>query len=162
MFFKYRIMQLKLSDKQLKLVEDLGVYYEKYDLQPAAARIYSLLMVSDRNELTFEEIYENLNISKSAASNAINLMIGTQRVEYTTRPGERKRYFRCKVESLTDGMQKSMTSLLTFNNLLKEVIALRPEDTKEFNDNLREVIGFLDFMSQELPLLAKKWENRKK
>lgn len=155
-------MILKLSDRQLKLVEELGIYYEKTDLQPAAARIYALLMVSDRNELTFEEIHENLNISKSAASNAINLMIGTQRVEYITRPGERKRYFRCKVESLTDGMQKSLYSLEVFNSLLKEVITLRPEETKEFNDNLKEVVGFLDFISQELPLLVQKWKNRKK
>lgn len=155
-------MTLKLSEKQLKLVEELGIYYEKTDLQPAAARIYALLMVSDRNELTFEEIYENLNISKSAASNAINLMIGTQRVEYITRPGERKRYFRCKVESLTDGMQKSLYSLEVFNSLLKEVITLRPEDTKEFNDNLKEVVDFLDFISLELPLLVQKWKNKKK
>lgn len=155
-------MTLKLSERQLKLVEELGIYYEKTDLQPAAARIYALLMVSDRNELTFEEIYENLNISKSAASNAINLMIGTQRVEYITRPGERKRYFRCKVESLTDGMQKSLYSLEVFNSLLKEVIMLRPEDTKEFNDNLKEVVDFLDFISLELPLLVQKWKNKKK
>lgn len=155
-------MTLKLSERQLKLVEELGIYYEKTDLQPAAARIYALLMVSDRNELTFEEIYENLNISKSAASNAINLMIGTQRVEYITRPGERKRYFRCKVESLTDGMQKSLYSLEVFNSLLKEVITLRPEDTKEFNDNLKEVVDFLDFISLELPLLVQKWKNKKK
>jgi len=155
-------MMLKLSDKQLKLVEDLGIYYEKSDLQPAAARIYALLMVADRNELTFEEIYENLNISKSAASNALNLMIGTQRVDYITKPGERKRYFRCKVESLTDGMGKTLHNLVVFNNLLKEVIELRPKETKEFNDNLKEVVGFLDFMSLELPNLVKKWENRKK
>lgn len=160
--FKEIIMVVKLSDQQLELIEEFGIHYEKSGMQPAASRIFALLMICDQNELSFEEIYETLNISKSAVSNAINLMITTQRLEYITRPGERKRYFRCKVKSLKDGVQRSLNNMGVFNDLLKEVLKQRPSETKTFNDNLKEVVDFLDFMNIELPLLFQKWENKKK
>lgn len=155
-------MTVQLSDKKLKLIEELGIHNEKSGMQPAASRVFALLMISDENELTFEEIYETLNISKSAGSNAINLLIDTHRVEYITRPGERKRYFRIKVISLKEGVQRSLGNLEVFNSLLKQVLAERTSETKEFNEGLSEVVGFLDFMKKELPLLFQKWENLKK
>lgn len=156
------LMLLQLSDNKLKLIEELGIHYEKSGLQPAASRVFALLMISDQNELTFEEIYEVLNISKSAGSNAINLLIDTQRVEYFTRPGERKRYFRIKLVSLKEGVQRSLGNLEVFNSLLKQVLAERTKETKAFNEGLSEVVGFLDFMKMEWPVLLQKWENLKK
>lgn len=155
-------MAMQLSDKKLKLIEELGIHYEKSGMQPAASRIFALLMISDRNELTFEEIYETLNMSKSAVSNALNLLIGTNLVEYITRPGERKRYFRFKVKSLKEGIQRSMDNLEVFNDLLKQVLAQRPEETKEINEGLEDTVGFLDFMKVEVPVLFQKWESLKK
>ena len=152
---------IPLTDKQLKLIEELGVFHEQSGVQPAAARILSLLLVSDRIELSFEEIYETLNLSKSATSNALNSLISTQRLEYITKPGERKRYFRFKIRSLKEGIQKSLEGINAFNTLLKKVIALRTESTGEFNSDLDEVAQFLDFMQIELPRLFQKWETRK-
>ncbi len=156
------ITTVQLTDKKLRLIEELGVLYEQSGLQPAAARILALSIVSDKHELSFEEIHETLNISKSAASNAINFLLSTDRLEYTTNPGERKRYFRIKVNSLKDGIQKSLAGIETFNALLKQALEQRPEETKEFNASLAEITQFLDFLKMELPLLYQKWENRKK
>jgi DNA-binding transcriptional regulator GbsR (MarR family) len=155
-------MTVELSDKKLKLIEELGMHFEKSGTQPAASRIFALLMISDETELTFEEIYGILNISKSAASNAINLLINTHRVEYITRPGERKRYFRCKVKSLNEGVQRSLDNMEVFNALLKQVLTERSEEKKEFNEGLEDVVSYLDFMRIELPALFQKWENLKK
>src|SRR6187402_1614480 len=153
---------LPLTDKQLKLIEELGVFQEQMGIQPAAARILSLLLVSDRTELTFEEIYETLNLSKSATSNALNFLINTEKLEYITKPGERRRYFRFKIKSLKEGIQKVLEGRNAFNLLLKQVVKLRPKSTGEFNSSLEEVTQFLDFMQTELPKLYQKWEARKK
>lgn len=155
-------MAVPLSTEKIQLIEKLGMHNENSGIQPAAARIFALLIVSDRNELSFEEIYDTLKISKSATSSAINLLIGTQRVEYITKPGERKRYFRCKVKSLNIGVERHLQNIEVFNALLKRVLFKRPEGTREFNDALKEVIGFLDFMGVELPVLYQKWEDLKK
>ncbi|HET7897391.1 MAG TPA: hypothetical protein VFL47_06970, partial [Flavisolibacter sp.] len=148
-------------DSKLRLIEELGVLQEQGGMQPAAARIMALLLVSDKTELTFEEIYETLNISKSAASNAINFLLNTDKVEYITQPGERRRYFRCKLKSLNDGIQKSLAGLDAYNTVLKKVLNQRPVGTKEFNAKLEETTQFLDFLKEELPVLFQKWEARR-
>ena len=86
-----------ITEKQRILIEQLGVFYEHEGFNPAGARILALLLIADRNELTFDEIKHALNISKSATSTAINLLINTNRIEYFTNPGERKRYFRARI-----------------------------------------------------------------
>ena len=155
-------MPVQLSDKKLELIEELGMHFEKTGTMPAASRIFALLIIADQNELTFEEIYETLNMSKSAASNGINLLISTGRVEYITRPGERKRYFRCKAKSLKEGVQRSLDNIVVFNSLLKQVMVQRAQETNELNKGLEEVVGYLDFMIIELPGLFEKWESLKK
>lgn len=153
---------MKLSQEKLSLIEEFGVLHEQHGMQPAAGRVMALLFISDNVELTFEEIYETLQMSKSAASNAINFLLSTQKLEYITKPGERKRYFRVKAQNITDVIQRSLTGLNGFNAMLKKVLEHRPEHTKEFNNRLKEVSQFMDFLHAELPALFQKWEQRKK
>ena len=150
-----------ITEKQLRLIEELGVFHEKGGMQPAAARILALLLVSDNTDLAFEEIYETLHLSKSATSNALNFLLSTEKLEYITRPGERRRYFRFKMRGLKEGVHKSLEGITAYNVLLKEVLQLRPESTREFNASLEENSRFLDFMKVELPGLFQKWEATK-
>jgi DNA-binding transcriptional regulator GbsR (MarR family) len=153
-------MSIELNDKKKKLIEELGVIHEGAGMQPAAARIMSLLMVSDETELTFEELYETLNMSKSAASNALNFLLSTDRVEYITRSGERKRYFRVKLKSIRDGVGKFLEGMHNYNQVLKRVLDQRPVRTREFNNNLEAMIGFNDFIKEEMPGLIEKWNKK--
>jgi DNA-binding transcriptional regulator GbsR (MarR family) len=152
-----------MTEKQLRLIEKLGVFYEQQAfMQPAAARILALLLVSDNTELTFEEIYETLNLSKSATSNALNFLLNTEKVEYITQPGERRRYFRFKIRNLKEGVQKSLEGITAYNVLLKEVLTLRADKTSDFKVSLEESSHFLDFIKDELPRLFQKWESGKR
>ncbi len=152
---------LKITQAQKELVEKLGVFYEKSGMQPAACRVMALLTVSDQTELTFEDIQQILNISKSATSGAINLLITANRVEYITRPGERKRYFRAKILNWKVDMIQNMAQMTSVSTLLKEINKQRPKSTKEFNNTLAEMISFLEFVNAEIPALFKKWEAKK-
>lgn len=155
-------MENKLSDKKLKLIENLGLYFEKSGLQPASARIYSLLIISNTKELSFDEIMTILNMSKSATSNAINILLQTSKLEFITKPGVRKRFFRCKVQSLKEGIRKFQDNLFFLNVLLGQVLELRLEDTNVYDQGLDDVISFIDFIIEELNHSVEKWENSKK
>jgi DNA-binding transcriptional regulator GbsR (MarR family) len=155
-------MTIELTEKKLKLVGELAVFHERSGMQPAAARIIALLIVSDEPELTFEEIYETLNMSKSAASNALNFLLNTERIEYVTRLGERKRYFKVKLKNIKESITRFLSGMDTFNNVLKRILDQRPVGTREFNNNLEELTRFQDFLQQELPLLIQKWESGNK
>lgn len=78
------------------LIEEIGVVMgERMGVSPLAARIYILLTLSPANGLTFESIREELGSSKSSTSINLNVLIQLKYVEYNTKPGDRKRYFKC-------------------------------------------------------------------
>jgi len=79
--------------KQKELIEEIGIYFDKEGFQPIAGRILALLMVMDKERFTFDEIVEELQISKSAASITLRNLEIRGNIEYITLPGERKRYF---------------------------------------------------------------------
>jgi len=154
--------KIKLSKEQELLIEKLGIMNEKSGIQPAAARIMSLMMVADSTELTFEQIYETLNISKSAASNAINLLLTTNKIDYVTHLGERKRYFRSKLIYWKEDLKHNINQINEMISVLQEVLVLRPSNTVDFNSQLKDVIDFMTFMMSEIPAIFQKWELRKK
>ena len=154
--------KIRLTEKQLRLVEKLGVTFEKLGLPPAAARIEGLLLVADKTEMTFDEIRETLNISKSAASNAINMMLSMDRIEYITKPGDRKRYFRTHIGNWKDGLKSRFNETGTLNEIMKEVLEQRTPATKEFNKSLGEFISLFEYLRKEIPKLFKKWEESRK
>lgn len=152
---------IKLSAQQKELIERLGVEMERSGLSPAQSRILSLLIISEQTELTFDEIYITLKISKSAASNAINSLLTMERMDYITKPGDRKRYFRSRIGELENDFERKMTKILEVSRLYKEVLAMRPKTTKEFNTKLHSAINFLEFIQAEMPAIFKKWKKLK-
>ena len=151
-----------LSEKQKVLIEKIGIATEREGMQPAAARIIGLLYVSDNPELTFDEILNALRISKSAASNALNLLLQTNRIEYTTFSGDRKRYFRIKIANWREGFTKKMEDMTSFSQLLKEVLKERTPETVEFNKSLGEFADFMTYVNNQLPGLLESWEKSRK
>lgn len=154
--------RVKLTQKQKELIEKLGVVTERSGASPAEARIMALLLVCDITELTFDEIYQTLGISKSAASNAINRLLDTEKIEYITKPGDRKRYFRSHILKWEEGFNDNFKKALQVGELFKEVLEQRPKNTKEFNASLKNFIGFMHFLQTEIPMLYKKWKDKHK
>lgn len=147
-----------LSNKQLELIEEIGIYHENNGFQPAVARVVGLLLVSDKPELTFEEISEALNISKSATSNALNMLLNTGHIEYTTFSGDRKRYFRIKSSNWRDLFNKKMEDLGKLNDILKRVLEVRKRENPIYDEKLQYFISFLDYLKTQLPNLIEQWE----
>ncbi|WP_186755859.1 GbsR/MarR family transcriptional regulator [Echinicola salinicaeni] len=149
---------MKLSDKEQEIIERIGVFFEKKGHQPILGRIMGLLLVLDRAEATFDEIREYLSVSKSAVSNALTLLQSLDRVEYTTKPGERKRYFRLKVRNWRKDMQDDMNGIFRISVLLKEVMEVRSNSNSEFNHCISDFQNFIEFMKEEMPKLIEKYD----
>lgn len=151
-----------LSEKQKEIIERIGVFFEKKGMQPVVGRITGLLLLAEPAEATFDEITETLHVSKSAVSNALTFMQGREIVDYTTKPGDRKRYFKLRVKDWRNDMKKDFDELLDIDALIAEVIDLKKDKNTEFCCYLYEMKDFLAFMRKELPLLLKKFEARRK
>lgn len=151
-----------LSEQQKQLVEKIGLAHEAEGLSPAVSRVLGLLLVSDQVELTFDEIRETLNLSKSATSNALNIAMKLDRAEYITKPGDRKRYFRSKIQLWRENFMKDYKKKQCWAELFREIYQCRSKDTKDFNKSIKELYQFIEYMGKEVPKLYKQWESKNK
>lgn len=153
---------MTLTEQKRQQIEKIGIFNEQMGLPPVAGRIMGLLYVSDQPELTFDEIRETLQISKSATSNALNLLMQLNRLEYTTFPGDRKRYFRLKISKWREIIAGEIDRITELNTVLRDVVATRTKSTPDYNNSIAELADFLDYLRDELPALMQKWEQTRK
>tara|TARA_R110002033_G_scaffold171215_1_gene218638 strand:- start:18668 stop:19129 length:462 start_codon:yes stop_codon:yes gene_type:complete len=153
-------MENKITDKQRELVEKFGVIEEQMGIAPAPARVNALLTIADTPELTFDEIREALQLSKSATSNAINYLLTLDRIGYKTKPGDRKRYFYSKLNQWKASFRKSISGLDGYTNMIREIRENRTNDTVEFNEQLEELANFMDYFMTESIAIIDRWEQR--
>lgn len=86
---------IQISQDKKELIEELGIMLEERTaLSPLAARIYATLILSSKEGLSFEEIISITQASKSSVSSNLNVLVQLHYIEYYTKSGDRKRYFR--------------------------------------------------------------------
>ena len=153
-------MENKLSQKQKELIESFGVVQEGMGLSPASARVDALLIVADTPELTFDEIRENLELSKSATSNAINNLLMLKRIGYKTKPGDRKRYFHTKLGQWKNSFKDSINALTSYNEVVLQILNNRTNETPEFNSQLKDFTQFIEYYQKESIKLIENWKNK--
>lgn len=127
-------------------------------MPPAVARILSLLMVVDEAEMTFEEICDALNLSKSAVSTAINSLLLMERIEFHTKPGDRKRYFFVNVDKYQNENEGLLKKINNSSAMYRMILAARSDANPRYNASLKSMIEFTDFLHQELSEIFKKWK----
>lgn len=149
-----------ITSSQRELIEKLGVMHEQHGLPRAESRILSLLLVCDKLELTFEEIHNTLQLSKSAVSTALNSLLNTHRITYVTKPGDRKRYFTNNIVNWEKMMSGGLSKMLDINTIMREALEQRTKETPEFNDALRRFMEFIEYMNREMPLLLERWQKQ--
>lgn len=129
--------------QQKLLVEEMGRHFEKEGMQPIAARIFALLTVSDQEEMTFDQIVEELKISKSSASNALKLLELREMIEYVTYTGDRKRYFRVRTKevfSMIRDFEKKLSFILGLNQKIIQLKEDKDSRVTSFLDDINDMI----------------------
>jgi len=149
---------MQITEAKKRLVEKLGVFFEGQGRTPAEARIIGLFLVADQIEMTLEDIQQTLSISKSAVSNAINILLLTQQIDYMTKPGDRKKYYKSKIEQWMTHVEQHIEKSVEGKALLKEALEQRIKTTKTFNTALKDMIDFMDFVQSQHKELFMKWK----
>lgn len=123
---------MALSKKKLKLIEEIGLRLEaRLHIAPLAARIYALLTLSSYDGLTFEEIREIIGSSKSSTSVNLNVLSQLKHIEYYTKSGDRKRYFRVSKNFQLTTLESNLQSLENEMALVEKINAYNKEHFPE-------------------------------
>lgn len=132
---------MKYTNKENGLLtEEIGmVIEERADLSPLAARIYATLILSSDEGLNFEEITNIHQASKSSVSNNLNVLLKLKYVEYYTKPGERKRYFRTSKYYVKTAMEKYHENFEKELRTIKKINAFNKKHNPEKFENEQSV-----------------------
>lgn len=123
-------MELPIRKKQL--IEDLGLLLEeRANLSPLASRIYSLLILSSYDGLSFETIVNSMQASKSSVSSNLNVLLQLHYVEYYTKSGDRKRYFRTSQFYIKNTLEQQMHIINKELNIVKKVNDFNKDNNPE-------------------------------
>lgn len=85
-----------MDDEKSELIELFGIHFERlYNISPLGGRILATLVIDGcKSGLTFDELVEKMQASKSSVSTNLNLLLKTNKIEYFTIKGDRKKYFK--------------------------------------------------------------------
>jgi len=147
-----------LTEAQRDLIERFGVLHDRIGVRPAAGRILGLLLVSPEPELTFDQIRDTLGMSKSATSTALSHLQTIGSVEYRTRPGDRKRYFRKNFADWEASFLGRVGEYLAVRNLLSQALQLGDDRPEESRQAMERMIGFLGMLEEEIHDAHRRWE----
>lgn len=141
--------------KQKELIEYIGRYSEKDGLQPYASRILGLLMVTDKEEYTFDEIVSEMQISKGCVSMALQNLELRGLVEYVTYPGDRKRYYRVISRDVSSIIEEAENRIIQHVEMIERIISLK---TDQHSSNVK----MLKSIAEGLKFFIEKAENFRK
>ncbi len=145
-----QISDIERINKQKELIEELGNHLARHGGQQLCGRIVGLLSFSDAEEFTFDEIVSQLKVSKSSVSVAINTLLMTNKVEYFTRPGDRKRYFRIKTRPMGEAIEEMMNEINKLYDLQRKALTLKPDTESRSAKNISKMIQGISFFRQAL------------
>ena len=138
-----------------ELIEELGMHFENlYNLPPLATRIHATLILNGEKEYSFDEIITFTNASKSSVSTSLNLLLQTDKIEYFTKQGDRKRYFRKKRDYLK-------SRLINYKALIekeisifeKTLVFLQESEMEAYNNHLCFTSVYNDYLKDSKKLL---------
>ena len=155
-------MQEQLSDveriqKQRELVEAMGRLTNRGGGTTLSGRIIGLLSFFDKEEFTFEEIVEELKISKSSVSTTINHLIETDKIEYITYPGDRKRYFRIKINSRRKFLQDMRRHVEKLQKINRLALELKQDKESRTAKSISAMLKSLAFFMEQMDNYEKKF-----
>ena len=110
------------NKEKMQLVEKYGIRLEEsLKLSPLAARIYTILILSSDEGLTFDEIKTIIQASKSSISININVLLQLDYINFYTKTGDRKRYFKIAKYSSLASLEYYLQNINKEMELITEI-----------------------------------------
>ncbi|WP_348661670.1 GbsR/MarR family transcriptional regulator [Croceibacter atlanticus] len=134
-----------ICHKKRDLVEKLGVFIEQKDsLAPVAARILSYIILTGKVGTTFEDLVTQLCASKSTISTHLNHLQDLKKLEYFTKPGDRKKYFIVNVDTMLQGINRMLEEWKGEKQLHEEVKTYKVDANSKLEKEHQFEFGYHD------------------
>lgn len=110
---------------------------------PIAGKMLGLFLVSNQKYFTFEELMEELSISKSATSKTLKFLIEIGEIDFIkSKENKRKRLFYFNIKGATNRYKRKIKEYTVQTQLLEKTLELRDDSNLELNDFIKNRILF--------------------
>lgn len=147
--------------EQWAMVEKISRIYEKKGFGLIFGRIIGLLSVMDKEQYTFDELVEELKISKSSASNALKLLEARNLIEYTTLAGDRRRYFKIRTQDKFAIIDEHHNTIKMTRDLFESILALKANKDSANAVFLKDAMDLLSIFLDRFEALRLDYLNKK-
>lgn len=151
-----------MTDTKQAYIEDVGLMLERSGTQRMAGRVLGAILVAEPAEQSAEALADTLQASRGSISTATRYLIQLGLIERSTRPGERRDYFRNKPGAWSGLMKRELEQLSVMRTLAEHGLSLLETGDPEARRGLEEMRDFYAFAEREFPRVFERWEEREK
>lgn len=146
-----------------EFIEETGIIYEGFGLTRMAGRIHGYLMVSDKEMVSFDELTQVLQASKSAISTNLKALLAVKFIKATTLPGDRKTYYSLAPEiSWSDLIKSKIEQIQIIKKHFEKGMELRINKNDRPSQWLAKANYFYEWIGNEFPTLINRWEEHQR
>ena len=149
-------------NERTSFIEETGLLFENLGTTRMAGRILGYLMITDKEMVSFDELCQVLQASKSSISTNIKSLITLHYVKPITLPGDRKTYYMLSPDlDWVESLMKRVELLKVMNNLFRKGLDLRVNKKDKASEWLRMSVEFYEWVVEEYPKFLARWEKKK-
>lgn len=143
--------------KEKHFIEEVGLSFELVGLPRMAGRIFGWLLISNPSHQSPNELVEILQASKGSISTMTRLLVQIGLIERISLPGQRRDYFRIKLNAWSQLAEQRLAQITAFRQLAERGLELFT-DHDPLRQRLEEMHDVHAFLERELPILNERWE----
>ena len=140
-----------------RFVEDFALALVEMGVPRTPARIFSALLTSDPGRLTAAELAGQLQASPAAVSGGVRYLIQVGLVRREGEPGSRRHYYRVPDNCWDELIRIRDRMMSRWTGVLREGVGILGADTPA-GARIAESARYFEFVSSELPLVIKRWQ----
>ena len=151
-----------MEENTTQLVERFGLQFEEDGLPRIAGRMLGLLMVSAEPR-SQEELAESLQASKTSVNTNARLLERMGAVERTTRPGDRRDYYRIVENFHVRMLESRLEQMRGTRDLLSQAVdCCPPGEQPHVHDRLCGFVKFYEDVVKMLESAKQRWSDEQK
>jgi DNA-binding transcriptional regulator GbsR (MarR family) len=146
---------------QKHFVEEVGLLFEVAAMPRMAGRVFGWLLISNPPHQSPSELAQVLQASKGSISTMTQLLLEIGLIERLSLPGQRRDYFRIKLNAWSELTKRRMAQITAFRELAEQGLNLLEGNDPQLRLRLEEMRDTHAFWEQEIPLITERWEKQR-
>ncbi|MDR4989309.1 MAG: hypothetical protein RG741_10780 [Bacteroidales bacterium] len=153
---------MSIYNERISFIEETGILLESMGTTRMSGRILGYLMVTDKEMVSFDELCQVLQASKSSISTNVKTLITLHFIKPITLPGDRKTYYMLAPDlNWAEYHIKRIEQLKHMNRLFRKALELRVNKNDKSSRWLKMSVEFYEWATEGYKNFLKQWTGKK-